>query len=86
MNQQVIKELIELIGGGIHVDFKDDPIRIRLSPHSIPKKVASINYDHNGVYLLINGEEKKWSEVSEEVKNSVTQRLRLIVHQKQIAK
>lgn len=82
MEQQVIKELIELTGGGIHVDF-DDPIKVKMSPHSYPEKITAVRFDHNGVYLVINKEEKKWSDVNVAVQNTITQRLRLMVHLKQ---
>jgi hypothetical protein len=84
MEQQVIKELIELVGTGNRVEFKD--LTVKKNPHSWPVPIHEIYVGQDRELTVVVGKNKDeylFKEVSSMVQNTTTQRLRLMVHLKQ---
>jgi len=75
-NKQVVRELIELTGS-IKLEFDD--LIVRMSPHSHPIHIDAVSYDYKTVYAIINGEMKEWDQLTDPVKNTIAQRLRILV-------
>lgn len=85
MDQQVIKEMIELIGGK-RIEFNPSLV-IRETPHSWPIKVKAVSYDRFvevEYELMYEPKDGKtlWENTEARVQNAIVQRLRLVIYQR----
>lgn len=79
MEQQVVIEFLGMLGQQ-SLDFTDNPIKVKTSPHSLPTVVSTLILDNREVEAEINGEIKSYTELTLPVKQSIGQRIRLITH------
>lgn len=80
MDQQVLREMIELISGS-KIEFSD--LTVRNSPHSFPHRITQVAQDYKNVYVTIDGEVLEWMKLNEKEKNTIIQRLRLLISKRQ---
>lgn len=77
MNEQVVIEQLELLGKQ-SIRF-DDPPKVKLTPHSWLIKINAVMVDNKKVLVDVDGEIKDFESLSLPVKQTIGQRLRLIV-------
>lgn len=80
MEQQIIIELMQLLGSQ-SVDFSGDPLRVKMSPHTKPQVITRTMVDNRVVQCEVNSEVIEFSKLSEAVRNTIGQRLRLMLAQ-----
>jgi hypothetical protein len=82
MTQQVIIEFMELMGMRV-IDFDD--LLVKMSPHSHPNKVTKLEIDTRVVKVEVDGEVKEFDGLSEPIRQTIIQRMRLMYHNYQKA-
>lgn len=84
MEQQVVIELMQLLGSK-SIDFTGNPLKVKMSPHTPPVVMTHIKQYNRAVIVEANGEEVPFTELSIEAKQTIGQRLRLMLAQTQNA-
>lgn len=78
MEQQVVIELMQLLGSK-SIDFTGNPLKVKMSPHTHPVIMTHIKQDNRAVIVEANGEEVPFTDLSIEAKQTIGQRLRLML-------
>ena len=81
MDQQVIIELLQLLGSQ-SVDFSGNPLRVKMSPHSNPQVITRTMVENRVVQCEVDGKITEFNKLSEPVRNTIGQRLRLMLNEK----
>lgn len=81
MEQQVVIEFLNLLGV-TSIEFTD--LQVRMSPHQYPQKVKRVVLDNRVVFADVDGEVKQFNTLSLPVRQTIGQRLRLMMNQQKI--
>lgn len=79
MDKQLIIELLQLMGEKT-VDFKD--LQYQRNPHSHPKMICWVCIDDGNVLVKVDDEVIEFQYLVEDMQNTLTQRLRLMYHER----
>lgn len=78
MNQQIIIELMQLLGSQ-SIDFTGNPIRVKLTPHSQPKMVTKVLVDNRVVLCEVDDKIAEFGTLDEMTRATIGQRIRLML-------
>ena len=78
MEQQLVIELFQLLGSQ-SVDFTGNPLKVKMSPHTPPQNITRAMIDNRVVQVEVDGKVKSFSELELPAKQTIGQRLRLML-------
>ncbi len=82
MQQQLIIELFQLLGSQ-SVDFAGNPLKVKMSPHTPPQIITRAMIDNRVVQVEVDGKVKAFNELDTPAKQTIGQRLRLMLAETQ---